>query len=111
MNVISIGFDAPNVDLLAMVRPTMSPSMYVQQDCIVLDFAGNISQHGPITNITPPKKKGDKPGEAPIKVCEHCQEIVHLSVMICPACGEPFPPAQEKRTSLHQDDIMGKDRL
>jgi DNA repair protein RadD len=123
VNVISIGFDAPNVDLLAMVRPTMSPSMYVQQagrglrisegkeDCIVLDFAGNISQHGPITNITPPKKKGDKPGEAPIKVCEHCQEIVHLSVMICPACGKPFPPAQEKVNRLHQDDIMGQDRV
>lgn len=123
VNVVSIGFDAPNVDMLVMLRPTMSPSMYVQQagrgmrlaegkkDCLVLDFAGNVSEHGPIVNVKPPKKKGEGKGEAPVKVCEKCQEIVHLSVMVCPACGEAFPPPPPKATRLHQDDIMGKDRL
>lgn len=122
VNVVSIGFDAPNVDLLAMLRPTMSPSMYIQQagrglrvcegkkDCLVLDFAGNISTHGPITNVKPPRKKGEKAGEAPVKVCDKCQEIVHLSVMVCPACGEAFPPPQKEKTRLHQDDIMGVDK-
>ena len=123
VNVVSIGFDAPNVDMLVMLRPTMSPAMYVQQagrgmrlaegkkDCIVLDFAGNVLEHGPIINVRPPKKKGEGTGEAPVKVCEKCQEIVHLSVMVCPACGEAFPPPPPKATRLHQDDIMGKDRI
>jgi len=119
VNVLSVGFDATGVDMIVMLRPTLSPIIYAQQcgrglrvnpskeDCIVLDFAGNISTHGPITKIRPPKKKGEKPGEAPVKVCEHCQEIVHLSVKICPACGKAFPEAQKAKVTLHEDDIMG----
>jgi DNA repair protein RadD len=121
-DLLTTGWDAPNIDLLAMLRPTMSPGKYYQiigrslrihpdkKDCIVLDFAGNISEHGPITDIRPPKKKGEKQGEAPVKVCEHCQEIVHLSAKVCPACGEKFPPPVKAKTRLHQDDIMGLDR-
>mgnify|MGYP003648849704 CR=1 FL=1 len=123
VNVLSVGFDATGVDMIVLLRPTLSPIIYAQQcgrglrtnpnkeDCLILDFAGNISTHGPITKIRPPKKKSEKPGEAPVKVCEHCQEIVHLSVMICPACGEAFPPPQKEKTRLHQDDIMGMDNL
>lgn len=123
VNVVSIGFDAPNVDMVVMLRPTMSPAMYIQQagrgmrlsegkkDCLVLDFAANVSLHGPITKVRPPKKKGDKSGEAPVKVCDECHEIVHLSVMVCPACGWEFPPAAKEKTRLHQDDIMGEDNI
>lgn len=123
VNVLSTGFDHDGVDMIAMLRPTLSPALYIQQcgrglrinpekeDCIVLDFAGNISVHGPITKVRPPKKKGEKAGEAPVKVCEKCHEIVHLSAKVCPACGEPFPPPQKEKTRLHQDDIMGLDRV
>lgn len=31
-NVLTTGFDAPNIDLIAMLRPTMSPSLYVQME-------------------------------------------------------------------------------
>lgn len=122
VNVVAIGFDAPNVDMIAMIRPTMSAGFYVQmagrglrtaegkENCLVLDFAGNISQHGPITKVRPPAKKGEKVGEAPVKVCENCQEIVHLSCKVCPACGKEFPPPVKEKTRLHQDDIMGIDK-
>lgn len=120
-NVLTTGFDAPNIDLVAMLRPTMSPSLYVQmagrgmriaegkENCLVLDFAGNIYRHGPITHIQPPKKAGSGNGEAPVKSCESCWEIVHISAKKCPACGEPFPePEQsEKDLRLRDDDIMG----
>lgn len=58
VGVLTTGFDAPLVDCIAMIRPTMSKSLYVQimgrgmrkaegkTDCIVLDFAGNIQRHG-----------------------------------------------------------------
>jgi len=123
VNVLSVGFDAPNVDMIAMLRPTLSPIIYVQQcgrglrispnkkDCLVLDFAGNISTHGPITKVKPPRKKGEKQGEAPVKVCENCQEIVHLSAKVCPACNTPFPESVKPKQRLHEDDIMGIDRL
>lgn len=120
-NVFTTGFDAPNVDLIALVRPTMSTGLYLQmagrglriapdkKDCLVLDFAGLIKQHGPITSPRPPEKAPEGGGEAPVKVCEQCDELVHTAVKICPACGFVFPPPPEKKYTLHDDDIMGRD--
>lgn len=121
-NVLTTGFDAPNIDLIAMVRPTMSPGLYVQMagrglriceskdDCLVLDFAGVVQMHGPITAVAPPSKSGE--GEAPVKTCENCSEIVHLSAKECPACGHPFPPSEAEGSAKsfrlrRGDDIMG----
>ena len=120
-NVLTTGFDAPGIDLIAMLRPTMSPGLYVQMagrglriaegktDCLVLDFAGVVEQHGPITAVNPPPKKGDKVGEAPVKVCDNCQEICGLSARVCPACGTPFPEPVRPALKLHHNDIMGFD--
>lgn len=119
VNVLTTGFDFPNIDLLAFLRPTLSPVLYVQQggrgmrpapgkvDCLVFDFAGIVGKLGPITAVQPPKKKGEKKGEMPTKVCEECQEIVPLSTLICPSCGAAFPEPEVKEGSLHNDDIMG----
>jgi DNA repair protein RadD len=64
--------------------------------------------HGPITNVQPPKKSaGDGEGEAPVKVCDACGELVHISAMICPACGAAFPAPVKKAMVLRNDDIMG----
>jgi DNA repair protein RadD len=121
MGVLTTGFDAPNTDLIAMLRPTMSASLYVQMagrgmrpkehtdHCLVLDFAGVVRQHGPITNVEPPPKKGEKSGEAPVKLCDDCGEFVHISVMKCPSCGYEFPPLPKPPPELHQDDIMGRE--
>ena len=118
-NVLTTGFDYPDIDLVVMLRPTMSASLYVQMagrgmrvkshtdHCLVLDFAGVVATHGPITNVQPPKKGGDGNGEAPLKVCENCDELVHISVMVCPACQHPFPVKEAKKLQLHNDDIMG----
>jgi len=118
-NVLTTGFDAPGIDLIAMLRPTMSASLYVQMagrgmrvadgknDCLVLDFAGVVSTHGPITNVQPPKKGGSGGGEAPVKLCDHCGELVHISAMVCPACGALFPAPVKDKLSLRGDDIMG----
>lgn len=120
-NVLTTGFDYPDIDLVVMLRPTMSASLYVQMagrgmrvkshtdHCLVLDFAGVVESHGPITNVQPPKKGGDGNGEAPVKVCDHCGELVHISVMVCPSCGEQFPEPVKKSMVLRNDDIMGLD--
>jgi DNA repair protein RadD len=119
-NVLTTGFDAPGIDLIAMLRPTMSPGLYVQMagrglrtapgktDCLVLDFAGVVSTHGPITAVKPPKRgSGDKEGIAPTKTCPQCEELVHAAALTCPACGHDFPPPAPKPLVLHDDDIMG----
>ena len=66
-----------------------------------------VETHGPITNVQPPKKGGSGEGEAPVKVCDICHEIVHISAKVCPNCDNAFPPPAEKKLVLHQDDIMG----
>jgi len=117
-NVLTTGFDHSAIDLIAMLRPTMSPGLYVQMagrglrpspgktDCLVLDFAGVVGTHGPITNITPPTKQGDGNGEAPVKVCDNCNELCPISARVCPACGHQFHEPEEKKLKLCQDDIM-----
>ena len=118
-NVLTTGFDYPDIDLVAMLRPTMSPGLYVQMagrgmrvkshtdHCLVLDFAGVVAQHGPITAVQPPKKAGDGGGEAPVKVCDTCHELCAISVSVCPACGTPFPVPEKPKLALRDDDIMG----
>lgn len=110
VNVLTTGFDAPGVDLIAMCRPTASPGLYVQmigrgtrlaegkESCLVLDFAMNVKRHGPIDMID---VRGDfdpdrQAGDAPVKKCPSCSEIVHASARHCQACGHEFPPPTTK---------------
>lgn len=107
VNVLTTGFDAPNVDLIAMLRPTLSTGLYVQmigrgmrvaggkENCIVLDFAGNIFRHGPIDCISKDRVvKSDEACEAPTKVCPECSTVLHASVNTCGFCGYKFPPPE-----------------
>jgi DNA repair protein RadD len=74
----------------------------------VLDFAGVVETHGPITAVTPPNKnKGDGTGEAPVKVCDSCGELVHISAKECPACEALFPEPEKLKLELRDVDIMG----
>lgn len=103
MGVLTTGFNAPGVDLIAMLRPTKSTGLYVQmagrgtrlapgkENCLVLDFAGNVARHGPIDAVKP-KRPGSGDGEAPVKVCPGCESILATAVRVCPDCGHAFPP-------------------
>ena len=117
-NILTTGFDYPDIDLIAMLRPTMSASLYVQMagrgmrlkshtdHCLVLDFAGNVETHGPVTNVRPPKARGEGGGETPVKVCPDCFEQLLISVRECPECGYEFK-AEPKPMRLSNADIMG----
>ena len=118
-NVLTTGFDYPDIDLIAMLRPTMSPGLYVQMagrgmrlkshtdHCLVLDFAGVVAQHGPITAVQPPRAAGTGDGDPPVKVCDQCAELCHISAKVCPCCGHEFPPPKKKELVLRSDDILG----
>lgn len=86
--VFTTGFDFPELDLIAVLRPSRSPGLWVQmlgrgtrprwmpgydisavggrleciaagkQNCLVLDFAGNTKRLGPINDPVKPKPKG-----------------------------------------------------
>lgn len=110
VGVLTTGFDAPSVDLIAMLRPTASTGLYIQmagrgmriadgkEDCLVLDFAGNVLRHGPVDGIVLPgeKRPGDGDGEAPSKVCPECESIILIAARECPDCGHIFPAPEPK---------------
>jgi DNA repair protein RadD len=82
VSVLTTGFDAPHVDLIAILRPTESVSLYQQivgrglrlaeqkKDCLVIDYAGNgINIHHPEIGNKKPNSDSE-----PVQV-------------FCPACG------------------------
>jgi DNA repair protein RadD len=102
VGVLTTGFDFPEIDLIIMLRPTASSVLMVQMlgrgtrpapnkdNCLVLDFSGNIRRLGPINDPVIPKKKGSKGGPAPVKECPTCGCYTHTSVRFCECCGHEF---------------------
>lgn len=82
VSVLTTGFDAPHVDLIAILRPTESVSLYQQivgrglrlspgkDECLVLDYAGNTY------DLYQPEVGNPKP--------DSDSEIITIP---CPACG------------------------
>ena len=118
--VLATGFNVPHVDMIALLRPTQSAGLFLQQvgrglrnapgktDCLVLDFAGNTKRHGPIDMVEgsgKPSKAGDeseKDAEKKVmaKDCPKCMTIVRLSVMKCPSCGHEWPAPVPKHEAI-----------
>ncbi len=108
VNVLTTGFDAPSIDCVALLRPTMSPGLFIQMvgrgfrlhpdktDCLVLDFGGNILRHGPVDDLRI-KEPGKGDGEAPAKECPQCHAVVHAAYSNCPECGHEFPPPERSK--------------
>ncbi len=105
VNVLTTGFDAPNIDCVVLVRPTLSAGLYYQmvgrgfrlhpskQNCLVLDFGGNVLRHGPVDQIRV-KRGSAGDGQAPAKECPECQSIIAAGYARCPDCGYEFPPPE-----------------
>ena len=125
VGVATTGFDYPDIDVIVMARPTLSPGLFVQmsgrgmrvkspghyKDCLVLDFAGNIERHGPLTKIIPPRRtipknkrvQQENLGEM-FKLCPKCKKAVLRRARECPNCGHQFRELTELNTT---QDIMG----
>ena len=70
--MMTTGFDVPQIDCVALLRPTMSKELLIQMigrgtrlspsktDCLVVDFAGNISRHAPLDELPEVKKSVPK---------------------------------------------------
>lgn len=123
VGVATTGFDYPDIDVIVMARPTLSPGLYIQmsgrgmrvkspghhQDCLVLDFAGNIARHGAITKIIPPRrtvtsnKRTQVLGEM-FKRCPKCHSTIMSRARECVHCGYTFTELSALSVS---EDIMG----
>jgi DNA repair protein RadD len=111
VGVLTTGFDAPAIDCVVLLRPTMSPGLYYQmigrgfrlhpgkQDCLILDFAGNVVRHGPVDCIAPPTPQRDDRSKA--KECPNCDSIVAVAKRECPSCKHEFPVMADPRIISH----------
>lgn len=110
VGVLTTGFDCPRLDAIAVLRPTMSPGLLVQilgrgtrlhpgkQNCLVLDFGGNILRHGPVDQIRVPTGASAKRiGEAAAKECPQCHALIATGYATCPECGHAFPPPERPK--------------
>ncbi len=69
VNVLSVGFDYPEIDCIVLARPTTSLSMYYQQigrgvrphllkeNCLVIDLVGNVKRFGKVEHLSFRKEK------------------------------------------------------
>lgn len=121
VDVITTGFDAPNTDMIVLLRPTKSTGLYIQmvgrgarlapgkQNCLVLDFGGNIERFGPIDQIEVTRKKDSKKRQAPMKFCPVCGMHNNIGARQCAdeiVCGYqwPIPTRGEKLLQKYSSD-------
>lgn len=122
VDVLTTGFNQKNIDCICLLRSTKSPSLYCQivgrglrmhpdkENCLILDFGGNILLHGPIDKIEIKKNKEGK-GEihtAPQKECPECHDVIALQTMICPSCGYVFPQKDKHSDTASMADVLSK---
>lgn len=121
-NKLTTGFDHPGIDLIGMLRPTLSPGLWVQmlgrgtrpcegkENCLVLDFAGNTRRLGPINDPVKPRKAGKGGGgDAPVRICEQCGMYNHASARVCENCGNEFPRQTKIFASAGEDALIRSD--
>ena len=101
--MLTTGVNIPDVDTIVLMRPTNSLSLHIQiigrgtrtaegkKDCLVLDYANNLHRNGPVNNpVIRDKTPGKREGQAIMKDCPECFEILHIAVRKCPDCGFKF---------------------
>lgn len=107
--VLTTGFDAPEVDCIALLRATKSPVLYVQiagrgmrtapgkTDCLWLDFTTTTASLGPVDAIkgrAKPKPRAVGEAVAPVRTCDACGNPSPAGCTACLTCGAIFPDAE-----------------
>lgn len=124
VNALSIGFDAPNADLMAILRATTSPGLWIQmlgrglrtapgkRDCLVLDYTDTTERLGPLMAVRPPRSATSRGPSETIErsclICPVCRMASTLDATECGDCGNVFRKerAVTHETTAAEIDIM-----
>lgn len=123
VNVLTEGFDAPHIDCIVLLRPTLSPGLYSQMvgrglrphpsksDCLVLDFGSLIDEHGPIDLVGTGLQTA-------MATCFDCRESFSRATRVCPSCGWEIPKVEierleqkERERRMHSEKASNKSIL
>jgi len=128
--VLTTGYDNPMLDMLVMLRATKSTGLYVQilgrgmrvspetgkENCLVLDYGGNIERHGPVDAITIAPKLNRKTGDIvqtisiqPTKICPECRSDNHALSTVCGVCGYEYPIDVTHAKEASEAPVMAAD--
>lgn len=129
-NMLTTGYDNPRIDLIADMQMTRSPGKHVQKlgrgtrvypskdNCLVLDFVGNIGRNGPVDDPVMPRKPGQKTGDVPIKICTTdklidatgCDAYNHASTRNCCNCAAEFHFKNKVQGESFNDSPMKQEK-
>ncbi|MCU7805919.1 MAG: DEAD/DEAH box helicase [Candidatus Thiodiazotropha sp. (ex Lucinoma borealis)] len=120
VNVLGIGFDAPEASCAVLARPTLSEALHMQQigrvirpaenksDAVILDHSGNTIRFGLPQHFEVPDLGSDKRQTANktrkqkrMVTCSSCGAVMDPGQQTCAACGIDRPI---KNTEVHQVD-------
>lgn len=120
VDLISVGFDCPDVDCCILLRPTMSTALYIQQSnralryregktAIILDHVNNFERHGlpdderewSLTEKMKVNAQYGEDGELKIKQCQVCFNTFKLT-RVCPHCGEISALTQQEIKNIKE---------
>jgi DNA repair protein RadD len=104
--VLTTGYDDPQIDCVAILRPTRSPGLFLQMvgrglrihpskaSCLILDFGGCLEALGPIDTIEERVRERREAkglaGSCPMKTCPDCSNVVFTGQKAC-SCGHEWP--------------------
>lgn len=119
-DLISMGFDMPDIGCVVMLRPTQSASLYIQQSgralrykpgktAIIIDAVANFARFQlpdepyewsldiPIKQ----RRETDENGNFYIRTCPSCFKVFKTAP-VCPYCGAEYP-LHPREIKAHQD--------
>ena len=115
VELATIGVDFPCIDTIVSLRPTKSSMLHEQMlgrgvrlfpgktNCLILDFAGNLAEHGNLGSPTwkwmGSKKMTQKKNNT--KICPQCEENISIFRSQCPKCDYVF--LKEEMPIEHDD--------
>ena len=114
VNVLTTGFDAPRIDCVALLRPTLSPGLFIKRSGAA-SGSGRESRTASswtsaaisfVTGRSIRSTSKNQPAAtarraaAPAKECPECRSLIAAGYSVCPDCGYEFPaPDRAKHDS------------
>lgn len=122
--LIGEGFDMPDCDIIGMLRPTESLTIFLQQvgralrprkgkTAVLIDHVGNIKRHGSPSEPRNWTLEGKiqtgraitEEGEFYIRYCENCFAAYEVSQPKCPVCGTEYKRTREEIENIKEVEM------